>query len=63
MVRNFIGDELMWELNPVLKHEEVPPLVLGSGRKLGQATWLITVPPAEDAGDLVLEQLKEEVHD
>jgi len=63
VVRNFIGDELMWELNLVLKREEIPPLVLGSGRKLGQATWLITVPPREDADDLVLDPMKEEVHD
>ena len=63
VVRNFIGDELMWELKLVLRHEEIPPLVLGSGRKLGQAIWLITAPPREDADDLVLDPMKEEVHD
>jgi type VI secretion system protein ImpH len=30
-VRNYVGHELLWDFNPILKKEEVPPLVLEPG--------------------------------
>jgi len=54
-VRNYVGDELLWDVNLILKKEEVPPLVLGEGSQLGWTTWLTGQPPARDADDLKLD--------
>ncbi len=54
-VRNYVGDELLWDFNPILKREEVPPLVLGEGTRLGWTTWLTGQPPERDADDLKLD--------
>ncbi len=40
LVRNYIGDELAWDLNLVLRREEVPPLRLDGGAQLGWTAWL-----------------------
>lgn len=55
IVRNYIGDELQWDLNLILKKEEVPPLQLGAEGRLGWTTWLTDRPLAQDAEDLKLE--------
>jgi type VI secretion system protein ImpH len=44
LVRNYVGDQLDWDLNPVLAAAEVPPLRLGSGGRLGWTTWLASGP-------------------
>ena len=54
-VRNYVGDELLWDLNLILKKEEVPPLVLGAETRLGWTTWLTSQPLAHDADDLKLD--------
>ena len=54
-VRNYVGDELLWDVNLILKKEEVPPLVLGEGSQLGWTTWLTGQPLARDADDLKLD--------
>ncbi|HEC16786.1 MAG TPA: type VI secretion system baseplate subunit TssG [Sedimenticola sp.] len=54
VVRNYAGDELLWDLNLILKKEEVPPLALGRSGRLGWTSWLTDGPPARDAGDLLL---------
>lgn len=54
-VRNYIGDELLWDVNLILKKEEAPPLVLGAGSQLGWTTWLTHQPLARDADDLKLD--------
>lgn len=54
-VRNYIGYEFSWDLRLVLKRSEVPPLVLGSGVRLGWTTWLGKIESAQDRGDLVLQ--------
>ena len=53
MVRSYVGDELAWELNPILAADEVPPLRLGEHTQLGWTSWLTTggLPRAGD--DLV----------
>lgn len=60
LVRNYIGDELSFDVQLVLKKEEVPPLRLGGGgvgARLGWTTWTTSRPPAEDVRDLVLNPL------
>jgi type VI secretion system protein ImpH len=54
-VRNYVGDQLGWELQLILKAEEVPPVRLGQSGRLGWTAWLKSRPFEEDARDLVLE--------
>jgi len=54
LVRNYLGFELDWDAQLVLRKEEVPPCVLGGSVQLGWTTWLVTKKPAEDADDLIL---------
>jgi type VI secretion system protein ImpH len=54
VVRNYLGDELGWDLNLILKRDEVPPLQLGVGGRLGWTTWLTDRPLDRDADDLKL---------
>jgi type VI secretion system protein ImpH len=54
-VRNYIGDELLWDVNLILKREEVPPLKLGEGTQLGWTTWSTSQPLERDADDLKLD--------
>ncbi len=53
-VRNYVGDELSWELQLVLRAEDVPPTQLGSGSRLGWTSWLQSSPATKDSDDLVL---------
>ncbi len=55
LVRNYVGDELDWELRLVLKKEEVPPTNLNEQGRLGWTTWLACDDWDHDADDLVLE--------
>ncbi len=56
-VRNYLGDELAWDVRLILRKEEVPPLRLGEMAQLGWTTWLTGKPFEHDADDLVLEPL------
>lgn len=53
-VRNYLGDELSWDVKLVLKRDEVPLLRLGESVRLGWSTWLGTRDQATDAADLHL---------
>jgi type VI secretion system protein ImpH len=68
-VRNYTGDALEWDLNPVLAAAEVPRLRLGSdprrGPRLGWTTWLTSGPLGRDGDDLKLDpnrQIRETRH-
>jgi type VI secretion system protein ImpH len=54
VVRNYVGDPLEWDLNPVLAEPEVPRLRLGAGHRLGWTTWLASGPLGRDGDDLKL---------
>ncbi len=58
IVRNYIGDELSWDVNLILKEQEVRPLKLGEVGQLGWTTWLTPRPDEEDADDLYLDALR-----
>jgi type VI secretion system protein ImpH len=58
LVRNYVGDELAWDVNLILKKEQVPPLKLGAGGRLGWSTWLSSQTPERDADDLYLQPLQ-----
>ncbi len=51
IVRNYIGDELMWELRLILRLEESPPIGLGKSGRLGLTAWLEPESLKQDPGD------------
>lgn len=51
LVRNYTGDELMWELLLILRKDEVPPVRLGQSGHLGLAAWLEPESLAHAAAD------------
>ena len=59
IVRNYAGDTLIWDVNIILKREEVPPTRLGDrktgGGALGWTTWLMPRQKPADAADLYLD--------
>ncbi|MBT3046323.1 MAG: type VI secretion system baseplate subunit TssG [Candidatus Thiodiazotropha sp.] len=58
IVKNYIGDELDWELNLILQEQEVPPLSLDGESRLGWTTWLAQQPLGRDGDDLFLHPLE-----
>ena len=55
VVRNYVGDQLDWDLNLVLAEPQVPRLRLGAGGRLGWTTWLARGPLGRDGDDLKLD--------
>jgi type VI secretion system protein ImpH len=54
LVRNYIGDELAWDVRLILKREHVSPVRLDGNFRLGWTTWLGERTSEKDADDLVL---------
>jgi type VI secretion system protein ImpH len=54
LVRNYLGDELDWDVNLILDRNAVPPFPLGGPARLGTTTWLSGRRPDTDPADLVL---------
>jgi type VI secretion system protein ImpH len=55
VVRNYVGDQLDWDLRPVLAEAEVPRLRLGVAGRLGWTTWLASGALGRDGDDLELD--------
>jgi type VI secretion system protein ImpH len=55
IVRNYAGDTLFWDVNLVLRQDEVPKTVLGRQGRLGWTTWLLPRRHNSDAADLYLD--------
>lgn len=53
-VHNYVGIAYSWDVNLILKKEEVPALKLGKQSKLGWSTWLSSYPPRCDDKQLLL---------
>jgi len=58
IVRNYIGNELVWDINLILKSEEIQGVRLGSSARLGWSSWLGLRTSLKDADPLVLNPLK-----
>ena len=58
VVRNYAGDGLDWDLNLVLKKDEVPAVKLGEFGELGWTTWLGTRQSAGDADDMIINPIR-----
>ncbi|MEM6489311.1 MAG: type VI secretion system baseplate subunit TssG [Pseudomonadota bacterium] len=54
IVRAYLGDAMDWDVNLVLRHDQVPQTVLGIQGALGLTTWLGDTTPGRDADDLAL---------
>lgn len=57
IVRTYAGDALDWDVNIILKADEVPASILGQNTRLGQTSWVGERKSDEDADDLFLEPL------
>ncbi len=55
IVRNYAGDTLVWDVNLLLRHDEVPATVLGRQGRLGWTTWLMPRRTEAVAADLFLD--------
>jgi type VI secretion system protein ImpH len=54
-VHNYVGDELNWDLQLILKADEVPVIRLGETGCLGWTAWLNSRSFEEDVGDFIVE--------
>jgi len=57
IVRNYIGHELQWDVNLILKSEEIQGISLGGSSQLGWSSWLGLRTSLKDANSLVLNPL------
>jgi len=55
IVRNYVGDTLLWDMNLILLREQVAPICLGRAGQLGWTTWLTPRNATADAADLFLD--------
>lgn len=53
-VRNYCGDALEWDVQLLLKKEQIPPLQLGGTTRLGFSTWLANKKHPRDADQLTI---------
>jgi type VI secretion system protein ImpH len=53
-VLNYCGEHFFWDVQLVLRAEEVPATRLGHSTRLGWTSWLQTETPKADAADLIL---------
>ena len=56
-VKNYVGAELNWELNLVLRRGQIPTICLGKRGQLGWSAWLGDAKFETDVDNLVLENL------
>jgi type VI secretion system protein ImpH len=54
VVRNYLGDELEWELQLILRQAEVPKPRLNGATRLGWTSWLSQTPLGRDGDNLHL---------
>ncbi|MGL5095290.1 MAG: type VI secretion system baseplate subunit TssG, partial [Planctomycetia bacterium] len=56
LVRLYLGPDLEFDVQPVLRAEDVPPMKLGGpdGVRLGWTSWPASTPAAQDADGVVL---------
>ena len=54
IVREYVGDALDWDVNLVLKGDEIPAAILGNDVRLGQTSWIGEADGSRDADDLYL---------
>ncbi len=58
VIRNYAGDAMDWDLNLVLKEDEVPVVKLGESGELGWTTWLGKRRSRSDADDMIINPVR-----
>ena len=53
IIRNYLGFEFNWDVNLILKKQEVPQISLGKYGNLGWSSWLHNQPPCNDSDDFL----------
>jgi type VI secretion system protein ImpH len=53
LLRNYLGDELLWEMQLILRREQAPAICLGESGHLGMAGWLEPESLTSDADDFI----------
>jgi len=56
-IKNYVGDEFLWEVQLILRASKVPVTCLGKMGKLGWTSWLGSMKSRKNADDLVLRSL------
>jgi type VI secretion system protein ImpH len=56
-IKNYVGDEFLWEIQLILKASMIPRLCLGRMGQLGWSSWLGSRKFQKDADNLVLRSL------
>ncbi|MGX9147713.1 type VI secretion system baseplate subunit TssG [Mesorhizobium sp. 128a] len=56
IIRNYLGDELDWDVNLVLRQEEVPEVRLGRSGRLGWTSWMGKRKTQRHATDVTIRQ-------
>ncbi len=54
VLKNYVGEELDWDLQLILKEPEIPELSLDGNCRLGWTSWLTQKPWGRDGDDLIL---------
>jgi type VI secretion system protein ImpH len=54
-VKNYAGEEHAWDVQLILRKEEVPAAALGKSGRLGWSTWTKAKPLPRDAHNLILD--------
>ena len=57
-IRSYVGDELQWDLQLILRKVDTPPLGLGIVGRLGWSSWMIREQMPRDPDDLVLDAMQ-----
>ncbi len=60
IVRNYAGDSLDWDVNLILRSDQVPEAILGQDIRLGQTSWIGERSSNADAEDLFLAPLNDD---
>lgn len=53
IIKNYLGFELNWDVNLIIKKQEIPKTSLGSYGQLGWSSWLHNQPPKHDSDDFL----------
>lgn len=53
IIKNYLGLELAWDVNLILKKEEIPKTSLGGYGQLGWSSWLHNEEPKEDSDNFL----------
>lgn len=55
IVRQYIGDQLQWDVQVILNKQFLPPFELSYYGELGRSLWLYSETPQDDVADLIIE--------